>query len=359
MGVFNHESAAVDPGRRQVYMTEDEPDGGFYRFTPAAYPDLASGLLEVAVVSGSAVSWVPVPDPSAISSPTRAQVPNMIKFTGGEGSWFDSGTVYFTTKGDNRVWAYDTATSSIEVIYDLAATPNGPLKGVDNITVSSFGDVYICEDGGNLEICLITPEREVAPFLRVTGQQHEGVPGSPAASELAGVIFDPSGTRMYFSSQRGFGFGIVYEVSGPFRKVADRTGAPTGAPPANDREAYGIRVTTRRRVAYRRLLARGGLPVRIKVEEPGDVRLSLTTPDVDITPGERGSSERPKLLTIGRFRRRFSRRGARKVMVKLDRRAVRRLRRSKSSVAIRVTAQLRDADGNVKVTNRRMRVDLR
>ena len=37
-------------------------------------------------------------------------------------------------------------------------------------------------------------------------------------SELTGVTFDPSGSRLYFSSQRAHGLaGEVYEVSGPFR----------------------------------------------------------------------------------------------------------------------------------------------
>ena len=48
LGTFNHEAACVDPGGRRVYMTEDQPDGGLYRFTPTRYPDLSDGLLEVA-----------------------------------------------------------------------------------------------------------------------------------------------------------------------------------------------------------------------------------------------------------------------------------------------------------------------
>ena len=53
-------------------------------------------------------------------------------------------------------------------------------------------------------------------FLSATGPTHAG-------SELTGVTFDPSGSRMYFSSQRAFGTGgmpgpgAIYEVSGPFR----------------------------------------------------------------------------------------------------------------------------------------------
>ena len=43
------------------------------------------------------------------------------------------------------------------------------------------------------------------------------------------MVFDPSGTRMYFSSQRAFpkskllpGPGAIYEVTGPFRGAAKR-----------------------------------------------------------------------------------------------------------------------------------------
>ena len=45
-GAFQHEAAAVDRVGRRVYLTEDNPTGGFYRFTPSAYPDLSAGLLE-------------------------------------------------------------------------------------------------------------------------------------------------------------------------------------------------------------------------------------------------------------------------------------------------------------------------
>ena len=105
LGSFAHEAVAVDPARRQLYMTEDRPDGGLYRFTPTTYPDLTAGRLEVMTDTG----WADVPDPTGVSGATRTQVPTMRRFNGGEGIWFDSGTVYFATKGDNRIWAYDTA----------------------------------------------------------------------------------------------------------------------------------------------------------------------------------------------------------------------------------------------------------
>ncbi len=63
-----------------------------------------------------------------------------------------------------------------------------------------------------MEICVITPDDVVAPFLRITGQ---------SSSEITGPAFSPAGNRLYFSSQRGTSGsssgGITYEVTGPFR----------------------------------------------------------------------------------------------------------------------------------------------
>jgi uncharacterized protein len=203
LGVFNHEAAAVDPVRKQVYLTEDKGDGGFYRFTPAAYPDLSEGLLEVAVVAaGNTVSWqeVPNPTPTPAETPTRRQVSDMTPFDGGEGIWHDGGILYFTTKGDRRLWAYDAAAATLEIVFDHAAAPDSSLDAVDNVTVSRAGEIFVCEDGGNMEIGLITPGREVSPFLRFTGPAHP-VEGE-FKSEVCGVVFDPSGSRMYCTSQR-------------------------------------------------------------------------------------------------------------------------------------------------------------
>jgi len=50
LGAFKHEAVAVDPVNRHLYLTDDEPDGRWYRFRPTAYPNLDSGILEVAAV---------------------------------------------------------------------------------------------------------------------------------------------------------------------------------------------------------------------------------------------------------------------------------------------------------------------
>ncbi|CAL9445760.1 alkaline phosphatase PhoX [Streptomyces sp. NPDC058947] len=216
MGRFKHEAAAADPVRRVVYLTEDVTDGCFYRFRPTTWGDLSAGTLEVMVAgSGTSgpVTWARVPDPTGATA-TRNQVSGAKRFNGGEGCYYADDTCWFTTKGDNRVWQYNAAAQTIELAYDdsLVTSGTAPLTGVDNVTGSSSGDLFVAEDGGTMEICVITPADVVAPFLRVDGQ---------SASEITGPAFSPDGTRLYFSSQRGTtgssSGGITYEVRGPFR----------------------------------------------------------------------------------------------------------------------------------------------
>ncbi|MEU3885908.1 alkaline phosphatase PhoX [Streptomyces sp. NPDC029041] len=216
MGRFKHEAAAADPVRKVVYLTEDETDGRFYRFVPATWGNLSSGKLQV-MVAGSGTSgsftWADVPDPDGSPTATRSQVSGSKSFNGGEGCHYANDTVWFTTKGDNRVWQLNLQNNTYELAYDDSLV-NGtaPLTGVDNITGASSGDLFVAEDGGTMEICVITPDDIVASFLRVDGQ---------SASEITGPAFSPDGTRLYFSSQRGTSGsssgGITYEVTGPFR----------------------------------------------------------------------------------------------------------------------------------------------
>ncbi|MEU9864022.1 alkaline phosphatase PhoX [Streptomyces sp. NPDC047971] len=217
MGRFKHEAAAADPVRQVIYLTEDESSGCFYRFIPTTWGNLSSGTLQV-LVAGTATSgsftWQNVPDPDGSPTATRSQVSGSKKFNGGEGCHYANDTVWFTTKGDNRLWQLNLANSTYELAYDDSLVVGGgaPLTGVDNVTGSSSGDLFIAEDGGNMEICIITPDDVVAPFLRIGGQ---------SSSEICGPAFSPDGSRLYFSSQRGTSGsssgGITYEVTGPFR----------------------------------------------------------------------------------------------------------------------------------------------
>jgi secreted PhoX family phosphatase len=211
LGVFKHEAVAVEPSGRRLYLTEDIPDGGFYRFTAENPRDLRDGTLEIATIAPDRrVTWSEVPDPHA--PPVRRQVPGYTRFRRGEGIWYDSGTVYIATTQDSTIHAYDTDAETLDVVYAASRHVEPPLTNVDNITVSRSGELFVCEDNNRprLDMRTISPDRKVAPFLTATGHEHRG-------SELAGVVFNPVGDRLYFSSQRARALGAVYEITGPFR----------------------------------------------------------------------------------------------------------------------------------------------
>ena len=185
----------------------------------------------------------PIRRPSA--TPTRAQVPGATVFTGGEGICYRAGFVYFTTKYDNRVHMIDIERQNYAVVWDGTE----PLFGVDNITADPVaGQLFVAEDGGNMEVVIIDNDGDVAPFLRVEGHPD---------SEIAGVAFSPDESRLYFSSQRGpttkhLGdlypevadtrpVGMVFEIEGPFKQVqaariVDRTNA--GSDPGHSPAPY-------------------------------------------------------------------------------------------------------------------------
>ncbi len=213
LGVFKHEAVAVDSLNRKLYLTEDQSDGCLYRFTPFNYPDLSAGKLEAAhLISGETgkVEWLEIKDPSASKTATRSQT-GATRFKGGEGIVYFGGKVYFTTKGDNRVWVLDINSQVISIFYDDCSYLDPVLTGVDNITVSSDGSLYVAEDGGNMQVVVIANDGTIYPLIELEGHDK---------SEIAGIAFSPDGTRLYFSSQRGTSGddldGQTFEIHGPF-----------------------------------------------------------------------------------------------------------------------------------------------
>lgn len=147
-------------------------------------------------------------DPEALSEPTRHQLANSTAFNGGEGIAWSDGKVYFTTKGDNRVWIYDTQSQEIDILYDAETSPSPELQGVDNVTITASGDVLVAEDGGDMQLVLLSFTGTPIPVLQITGQDK---------SEICGPAFDPGFQRLYLSSQTGpsneDSDGRIYEIS--------------------------------------------------------------------------------------------------------------------------------------------------
>jgi len=254
MGLWAREAAAVDPVDQRVYMTEDNFEGLLYRYTPDNYPDLSSGSLEACTVGADgSVSWSPVADPSGVSAKTREQVPGATVFQRGEGIWYFDGWIYFCTTADHSVHGIDLRNETYTLIWkgdpEGLGVEDAVLSHVDNITVDEgSGDLVVAEDGGNMELVIITPDGVVAPLVRVVGQGHE-------ESEMTGPVFNPTRDRLYFSSQRGPSprtvpdimpditpiaalgtegpnAGITYEISGPFRgRIVAPVAPPVTEPP--------------------------------------------------------------------------------------------------------------------------------
>jgi len=212
LGTFKHEAVTVDPVAQVLYLSEDEPDGALYRFTPAAWPGLDEGELAVLAGPEGDRRWEPVLDPAGVTGPdavpTKDQVADVVRFDGGEGLAHFEGTTFLSTKGDNRIWALDG--QDVTVVYDAATTEavedgQAVLQGVDNVTVDAGGDRYVAEDGDTMDLVRLGPSGIVERVCQVTDAE---------GSEITGPAFSPDGTRLYFSSQRDP--GRTYEVTGPF-----------------------------------------------------------------------------------------------------------------------------------------------
>lgn len=220
MGMFRHEMVAADAERAVLYLSEDEPDGLLYRFRPRIWGDLSEGDLHALAVAGDgSTRWVKV---QGLGEPgrtkTRHAAPEATPLPGCEGVALDGDVLYLATKGDERVSRLDLVASRLTLYWE-----GPPLSGPDNLLVQpGTGNVFVCEDGGDMELVMLTPDGHADAFLRFVG--HDG-------SEVTGAAFDPSGTRLIVSSQRAptpttFGqlfagepdwpLGGTYMISGPF-----------------------------------------------------------------------------------------------------------------------------------------------
>ena len=228
-----------------------------------------------------------MPDPGARHVDTRRQVRGSTRFKRAEGIWHDDGLVYVSTTGDEpRLRVRHRARAHRGDLRRPRAGKPTPLLRVDQLTANRAGEVFVCEDiaTNEIDIGLIDRAGRVSKFLSVTGPDHVG-------SELTGVTFDPSGSRMYFSSQRAFGKddglpgpGAIYEVSGPIQGLGLNDSLLPGAAAfvaailvallglVRERRATAVRRVERRRrrrLVKLRLLGVNDLHGHLEAPRPG------------------------------------------------------------------------------------------
>lgn len=223
MGRFRHEAAAVDPKTGYIYMTEDRPDGCFYRFVPKTRGKLAlggtlyalkiSGMPQAKTATGfplkksKSVEWMQIDEPDPASDTVRSEgfEKGAAQFARGEGIFYDNGYIYFCcttggTSGKGQIWRYQTRKNTLEKYIE----PNNPtvLDNPDNIVVAPNGNLFLCEDGsGGNSIVGVTPRGKLYRFAR--NRLNE--------SEFSGVCFSADSKTMFVNLQKP---GITFAIWG-------------------------------------------------------------------------------------------------------------------------------------------------
>ena len=281
-----------------IYLSEDQPDGLFYRYTPLpargapAPPSTAATLEAMAVAADGAVTWLPVRrTPGAHRAAARRRCPAPPPFDGGEGVIYDSGRIYLTTKGDDRVWVHDVAAAD-----DARCSTTPPSSATPPVLERRrqhhrLGRPRPLRRRGRRQPrgrASSPPSSSWRRCVRMTGPEHGFDSGTADPDESRRSPASPSrpdGNRLYFNSERGdVRFGILYEVTGPFRGGAlaaaspsapdrrrPRRRSPRPRPPTPGERALGTGASRppagrrRRRAARRRRgcrRRRPSLPVR-------------------------------------------------------------------------------------------------
>ncbi len=255
MGRFRHEATATDPRTGIVYLTEDVGDGFglFYRYLPNDRNRLLAGgrLQALGFAEGAEAdprNWIvgrPFMQPGAskpvrwinltgVTSPDddlrdRGHAAGAAWFARGEGIYFGSGELFFacTSGGPERLGqifryipsAHEGQTSEAEDPgrLQLFIEPRDPnlMNMCDNIAVSPWGHLYVCEDKGQGVNFLkaVTPQGQVYTVAR------SPLPSSRSTavnSELCGVCFSPDGSTLFVNIQWP---GYTIAVTGPWSSL--------------------------------------------------------------------------------------------------------------------------------------------
>ncbi|MBD2196911.1 MULTISPECIES: alkaline phosphatase PhoX [Calothrix] len=251
MGRFSHEAVAVDPKTHYIYETEDRSDSCFYRFVPKVRPkkpgDLARGgtlyALKIKAYPNGVdtsnintqlipvgkelpVEWVKIDDPDPIEESKakglgvryEAQRKGAAIFFRGEGAWYGKGLIYFIStqggpkavdsrdRGNGQIWVYNPRKETLTLL--IEASPTGDvLDEPDNVTVSPFGDLFLCEDGGG--------DSQYVVGVNEEGEIYQFAFNNLNDSEFAGACFSPDGKTLFVNIQSP---GITYAISGPWKK---------------------------------------------------------------------------------------------------------------------------------------------
>jgi secreted PhoX family phosphatase len=238
MGRFVHEAVAVDSRTGILYLTEDRPTAGFYRFIPHKKGQLAAGgRLQMLTVKDHAnfdtrtrqksgidllASWVDIQNPD----PPEAELDSLAVYKQGiaagaatfarlEGCFYGNGRVYFTsTSGGDKelgqVWQYVPAGKDQgHLILLFEPTDSALLNMPDNICLAGR-NLIICEDNGvRNHLRVLTPQGQVFDLAKNIAPGFE-------TQEFAGSTFSPDGQTLFVNLQVP---GMTFAIWGPWERI--------------------------------------------------------------------------------------------------------------------------------------------
>ncbi len=228
-GRFQHEAVCVDPETSIAYLTEDTFDSSFYRFVPKNKKTPFEGVLQALVIENQSklataklmkpgtsleVSWIDIDDPTPDIDSVRyqAQKKGAAVFARGEGIWRLEKSVYFCAtiggpKERGQIFRLDIGKNGKDRLTLVAqADHSNDLDMPDNITLTTWGDAYIAEDGpGANFIRVLKPDGKILDFAKNVG----------AASEFCGVCFTPDENILFVNLQN---IHATLMIQGPFQK---------------------------------------------------------------------------------------------------------------------------------------------
>lgn len=223
-GRFRHEAVAIDPATYRAYLTEDDPVGCLYRFTPHDKKSPFDGRLEAlrivgrpglhteaSLTLGAAVKidWVKVDDPLARERALHEQALDRgaAQFSRAEGAWLDGEGVVFTATtggklGQGQLFRIDFRRQTLTLVAE--AQSERDFNGPDNVTLAPWGDFIVAEDGASpCHVYIVRADGRMLPLLR----------NDQSGSELAGVCFSPDGKVLFCNLQSD---GLTVAIRGPW-----------------------------------------------------------------------------------------------------------------------------------------------
>ena len=241
MGRFEHEAAAVDPLSGVVYLTEDRHRSLVYRYLPNVPGQLHQGgrLQALAIENHDgydtrnwrqkspmlidewmSVRWIDLHDVDSDKNDLRLRGHDQgaARFARGEGLCTAGGSVFITCTigGPDRlgqIFEYRAspfegsdreATEPGQIKLLAESTRDSVLRHADNITMSPWGDLLVCEDtAGHCGLIGLQPD----------GKQYYLADNAYTDSELAGVCFSPDGKTMFLNIQVQ---GLTLAINGPW-----------------------------------------------------------------------------------------------------------------------------------------------